>query len=232
MNTRSSRWACVLLMILSGPGCAGDSTGDGDDGDGGSDGAVEDGGDGSGSEGDGDGGASSDDGSADGSDDTAGNDVTGEELFVSLCAPCHGSQAEGTALGYELRHHDPAHFEWVLRNGRPGLEFGGSIMAAYSEDVVSPSDAAKILDFLASFPQPDTAEGLYLDYCGNCHGATPGGGLVEEDIVGKSLHDITEKVREGENPGMVGERQLYMPSFDSEHLTDDELASIESFING
>lgn len=173
-------------------------------------------------------------GSTSGDDGSGGatthGDATGEELFASVCAPCHGIDAAGTELGYELRHPVRPYAQWVIRNGRPGDEFEASAMAAYAPDVLGGAELEKIFDYLDSFEQPTTGEGLYLDYCRNCHGIDARGGVVGVDISDKEIGDITEKVREGEGGAGYGNRIAYMPAFDAQTLTDDELTAIADYI--
>lgn len=161
-----------------------------------------------------------------------GEPATGEQLYLQLCAACHGADAMGTALGYELRHPPRAFATWVVRNGRPGVEFPTSMMAAYPPEVLSDAELESIFDFLDSLPQPATPEGLYLDYCGNCHGPDALGGVVGKNIGDKEDGDIHEKVREGENTGDPGARALYMPRFDTATLDDAEIDAIAEFIAG
>jgi mono/diheme cytochrome c family protein len=161
-----------------------------------------------------------------------GEPATGEQLYLQLCAACHGADAMGTALGYELRHPPRTLAMWVVRNGRPGDEFPTSMMAAYPPEVLSDAELESIFDFLDSFPQPATPEGLYLDYCGNCHGPDALGGVVGKNIGDKEDGDIHEKVREGENTGNPGVRALYMPRFETATLSDAEIDAIAGFIAG
>lgn len=169
-------------------------------------------------------------GSSDGDGETGEEERTGEELYFALCSACHGPEAEGTELGYELRHHDATHFTWVVRNGRPGLEFPNAVMAPFTEDDLGEEDLGKILAYLDAFPQPSTPEGLYLDYCANCHGPDGSGGSVDKEIVAKSFHDAQEKAREGIGLGSPGERIMFMPVFDPGRVTDAELQLIVDFI--
>lgn len=161
--------------------------------------------------------------------DDTGAPLTGEGLFLQLCAACHGADAMGTDLAYELRHPHREHATWVVRNGRPGDEFENSVMAPFSPEALSDAELELIFDFLDAFPQPDTPEGLYLDYCRNCHGPDARGGVVGVDIVDQELGDIEEKVRDGEgdNPGA---RTSYMPARGSDVLSDAEVEAIAGFI--
>ncbi len=163
-------------------------------------------------------------------DDPTQADQSGEEIFAALCAGCHGADAGGTQLGYELRHHDMDHLEWVVRNGRPGTEFPGSVMAAHSEEVLPAESLDKIWSYLDAFPQPETGEGLYLDYCGNCHGASGAGGVVGAEINDEDWDDIEEHAREGAGLDDVGERGGFMPAFETDRLSDAELELIADFI--
>jgi mono/diheme cytochrome c family protein len=164
--------------------------------------------------------------------ESTGSDVEedGVALFAGLCAPCHGAEGEGTALGYELRHPDREHSTWVVRNGRPGVEFENSVMIALPPTVVSDAQLEEIWDWLDAFEQPTTGEGLYVDYCGNCHGDDAAGGAVGKDIRDKELGDIQEKVRRGEGLGSVGARARYMPARGTSALTDAEVQAIADYI--
>jgi mono/diheme cytochrome c family protein len=155
--------------------------------------------------------------------ETAG--MTGEQLFAQ-CAPCHGPTGEGTAMGYELRHPDRPHATWVVRNGRMGApEFPTSVMLAFPASVLSDADLEKIFDYLASFPQPTTGQGLYLDYCGNCHAAD----AKRSDISTKQYDDAIEMVRKGEQAPFEW-RGVYMPAFATTTLSDAEVRLITDYI--
>jgi mono/diheme cytochrome c family protein len=165
-------------------------------------------------------------------DSTTGADISGEELFLQICAPCHGHDGEGTMLGYALQHPVRDYSTWVVRNGRPGTEFSGSVMAAYAPGTVSDAALEEIWDYLDGFPQPTTGETLYLDYCRNCHGEDASGG-----VTGVSLHEpeamaeLLEKVREGDDDGPdFSVRTEYMPAFDTTRLTDAEVQLIADHI--
>lgn len=157
--------------------------------------------------------------------------MSGEQLFTSLCAACHGLDAEGTPRGYELRHPDRDHARWVIRNGRSGDEFEGA-MLPFDGTVLSDADVNAIFDYLDSFPQPEDGEGLYADYCGNCHGSNARGGAVGKDISDKGYEDALEKVRRGEGGKNYGARQKYMSAFDDDALSNAEVRAITDFVAG
>ncbi|MCA9707105.1 MAG: cytochrome c [Myxococcales bacterium] len=163
--------------------------------------------------------------------DETGSGLSGEELYLAVCAPCHGMSGEGTALGYEVQHPVRIYSDWVVRNGRPGTEFEGSAMAAYDPSVASDTQLEEIWDYLDTFPQPTTGEGLYLDYCRNCHGADAHGGVTGVDLHEPgAMLELFEKVREGENLANPGARTSYMPAFDTTWLTDEEIQLIADHI--
>ncbi len=173
-------------------------------------------------------------GSAGGDDDDpfgdTGGPMSGPMLYATLCAPCHGNDAQGTALGYELRHPDREYSRWVVRNGRGGDEFPDSAMAAYDPAVVSDAQLDEMFDWLDAFEQPTTGEGLYLDYCRNCHGVDPSaGGVAGEGIDDKDFDDALEAVREGKGGTSYGMRAMYMTALPQDALSDDELMAITAW---
>jgi mono/diheme cytochrome c family protein len=172
------------------------------------------------------------DGSSSGDESGSGPELGGEELFVQFCSACHGPTAEGTTLAYEIRHPVRDYARWVVRNGRPGLEFESSSMPAWPPETVSDADLDKIFDYLDSFPQPTTGEGLYLDYCRNCHGDPIDTGVVLKVVGDEEYADVIEQVRDGDELGLYELRQEFMPAFSRDMLTDEEVDAIFAFIRG
>lgn len=144
--------------------------------------------------------------------------------WVAICAACHGPQGEGTQLGYELRHPVVSFANWVVRHGRTGGQFP-VVMEAYPSAEISDRELSEIWSWLGSFPQPTTGEGLYLDYCANCHGENGRGGVVGVSLRGESAV-TARRVRLGENVGNFGQRGGYMPAFNTTLISDAELALI------
>lgn len=148
------------------------------------------------------------------------------------CSVCHGNNGEGVdLLGPEIRHIDPTYGTWVVRHGR-----SGSAMVAFPVTASTPSaslsdaELADIMTWLGGLPKPTTPQGLYKDFCGNCHGPTnPTGGAVAVNVSGLTVADVNMFVRDGEgtDPSM---RTAYMPKFSTTALTDAELAQIQTFI--
>jgi mono/diheme cytochrome c family protein len=154
---------------------------------------------------------------------------TGEELFLGYCAGCHGVDALGTVLAYELRHPNREYAEWVVRNGRAAGEFAPSFMAAFSTETISDEELQLVFDHLDSFPQPTTGQGLYEDYCGNCHGPDGSGGAVAENILEEPAEAL-EQVREGDGGTNYGARSEFMPAFADDRLTNAEFQSIMDYL--
>lgn len=147
-----------------------------------------------------------------------------------ICAPCHGESGEGTELGYELRHPVREYATWVVRNGRPGDEFEDP-MLAYGPMLLGDDTLDEIWDHLDSFPQPNTGEGLFLDYCRNCHGEDASGGVADEDIRDKNYGNLLDAVREGMHTDEIGSRHRYMPAWDKTELTNNEVELIADYIS-
>ena len=168
--------------------------------------------------------------SAEESGTTGSVGLSGEQLYGAFCAACHGADANGTVLAYEVRHPDREYARWVVRNGRMGTEFGDSVMMPFSDQLLSDDDLDLVFDWLDAFPQPDTGEGLYLDYCRNCHGADAGGGVVDKPIQGVSVSDALEKAREGEGGQSYGSRGEFMSAFAEDRLSESEIVAIVQYI--
>lgn len=166
-----------------------------------------------------------------GSASEGGSELSGEELYLSMCSVCHGPAGEGSELGYEIRHHTPEHLLWVVRNGRPGAEFENSSMPPFAPESLADVDVEKIVVFLDELEQPTEAEALYLDYCANCHGPDGDSGVANKEVRTKGFNDVEEKVRRGVGLGDIGVQNRYMPAFDDTRITDDELRLIVDFLN-
>jgi mono/diheme cytochrome c family protein len=108
------------------------------------------------------------------------------------------------------------------------VEFPETPMAMKTD--ISAADLTSILTWLAGQPKPTTGQGLYKDFCGNCHGPNMAtGGVVPVGIIGKKAGDILQRVRmgEGADPSM---RNGYMPAEDATQLTDAEVTLISQYL--
>jgi len=96
---------------------------------------------------------------------------------------------------------------------------------------VSDADLLLIFDYLDTPPQPTTGEGLYLDYCGNCHGADGLGGTTTRALTDAAvLAELVDTTRNGTHPGEEDNRPEHMPPMDATILTDAELELISDYI--
>lgn len=159
--------------------------------------------------------------------------VSGEEFYLSVCAPCHGNEGEGTALGYALQHPVRDYSTWVVRNGRPpgNPELPGGVMNAYGPETLPDETLEEIWDYLDSFPLPTTGETLYLDHCRNCHGEDAMGGITGVSVLtAEAMLELFEKVREGENVGLYELRAEAMPRFDPSRISDAEVQLVADYL--
>ena len=176
----------------------------------------------------GDGGATVvDSGSSSSGPDTAGG-LTAIDKYKAKCASCHGTKGQGSPLGYELRHPVRPYYRWVIRKGRPGLEFDGNAMPAFSDKDFSDAELETLFDWLDSFAKPTDGKGLYADYCANCHGATAKGGVSGEALYdkGTKTKKILDAVRKGEGGSNYAKGTEYMPAWKQDELSDAEIISI------
>ena len=148
------------------------------------------------------------------------------EIYASTCAGCHGAEGEGSPNGPQLRFRDDELSRFTVRNGRNG-QGNPSAMPSYTTDQLSDEQLDEILAWLSSFPNPADGEGLYVQYCANCHGADGLGGHSTEPLAGRfSVGDV---IREGKEGGFA-QRSDYMSAWTPEELSDEEVALIEAYM--
>jgi mono/diheme cytochrome c family protein len=158
---------------------------------------------------------------------------TGEEYYQIRCAGCHGFEAEGTERGFQLRRPVDTYAEYVIREGRPGVQFPNT-MPAYEPQHLSDTQLTELLDYLNSFPQPTTGEELYATYCANCHGIDGRGGPTRSDLrdaVGDPATFI-EAIRSGNSGNRYWNRSGYMPRWHSGEISDSEAQAIIAYLAG
>ncbi len=132
--------------------------------------------------------------------------------------------------GPEILHPTIDYAAWIVRNGRQGHPNYSSGMFEFSKQVVSDEDLTDILDWLSAAPKPTTGEGLYMDYCGVCHG-DDGVGTTGHDAKGMSLSGFTSNVRNGHHAGEFDNRTGYMPKWSNSELSDAEVNLIHQHVN-
>lgn len=155
--------------------------------------------------------------------------------YAARCAGCHGPTGAGTDFAPQIRSPHEGYAAWVIRNGR---RTAGSLgypadMPAFG-DSIDEAELEEILSFLQEQPMPEDGEGLYLRFCGNCHGPDGRGGVVGESAreEAEDREDFFEIVREGEGGTSYGDRDDFMPARGRSELTDDELEKIRRFLLG
>jgi mono/diheme cytochrome c family protein len=158
------------------------------------------------------------------------SDDPGTRAYQIHCYMCHGEQGAGTPLAPETQHPVRDYSTWVVRNGLPGEGYLKP-MEAIPPAMLSDADLMLIYDYLDKPPQPTTAQGLYADYCGNCHGADGKGGPSTRDITGDAVDPIEEVVRQGTHPGEFELRNEYMPPYSTTRISDAELQLVSDYVD-
>jgi mono/diheme cytochrome c family protein len=156
---------------------------------------------------------------------------SGMQLYFGTCLPCHGVDARGTEFGYQVRQPVRDYSTWVIRNGRPGVEFPAAEMIAYDEEMFSDEDLTKIFDFLDTFERPMEPEVMYFELCSNCHGKDMAGGFTGVSLLGTDLATNMPIVRSGADLDNLGSRMTYMPAYDEAMLSDEELMQMVALFN-
>jgi mono/diheme cytochrome c family protein len=151
------------------------------------------------------------------------------DLYAYYCSGCHGVQGAGMeTYGPETQHPVHDYSLWVVRNGLPGEGYRDP-MEPLEASVLSDAALESIFDWLDEPPQPTTGEGLYLDYCGNCHGADGKGGPTMRPIL-QELAEIEPLVRQGAHLGEFAMRREYMPAWNTMQLSDAEVDLIYAYV--
>ncbi len=150
----------------------------------------------------------------------------GVKFYNDVCVGCHGADGEGTDIGPEVQHPPEGFAIFAIRGGRIA---GDTTMPPYGEEALSEEVLQDLLAYLNEPPQPTDGEGLYLDYCANCHGADALGGRT-----GFGLRNETGRfpmdVRNGHHGGDYG-HEHYMPSWTAEELSDAEIQLIAGHVS-
>jgi mono/diheme cytochrome c family protein len=133
-------------------------------------------------------------------------------------------------LAPELQHPVADFATWVLRKGRDTGQYPQP-MVARSEAEISDQQLEEIWSWLSSFENPTSGQGLYEDFCANCHGADARGGRVGIPIFEEESDDIQKQVREGED-GSFAEIDSYMPARTAAELSNAELTLIAEYVAG
>lgn len=150
--------------------------------------------------------------------------LTGPEVYQEGCAACHGEEAQGTDRAFPLRFRASGYFTYVLRTGRESSLFE-SDMKAFGVEQISDAQVEEMIAWIDSFPNATTPQGLYLQFCGNCHGEDGRSGRAGKNLVEESISRV---VRSGKEDSVS--HRNYMPGWSSADLSDDEVAQIADYL--
>lgn len=150
--------------------------------------------------------------------------LNGVEVYHLKCASCHGTQAEGTDLGFPIRFAHPELTHFVVRNGRPGVDYPGE-MQAYPE--ISDQQIDEMVAWLHLADRPTNGKGLYDAMCANCHGPAALGGYANKKIAAHP--EALEIIRVGAG-GSPATRATYMPAWAAGDMSDAEVRLIENYL--
>jgi mono/diheme cytochrome c family protein len=149
-----------------------------------------------------------------------------------VCVPCHGAEGAGvTGHGPDIQHPVVDFATWVIRNGRMHPDFPEA-MPKFAVDALTDAELQGILAYLAARPKPTTGQGLFVDYCANCHGANAAGGVTMRPINTEPMTAFTTLVRGGHGSGQFAMRREFMPKWTTTELTDAQLRLIFMYVDG
>jgi len=130
--------------------------------------------------------------------------VDGRQLFEASCSTCHGVDGEGTANGPSLEEVGEASADFQLRTGRMPLT-SGSDQAVRKDPAFDNDQIEALVDYVGTLgegpPIPELSlegaslaagQGLYIENCAACHGATGAGGAVGNEALAPGLSAATE----------------------------------------
>jgi mono/diheme cytochrome c family protein len=158
--------------------------------------------------------------------------IDGAELYRETCSGCHGADATGTTAAPQILSPVRPYATFVVRNGRSNEMGFTTGMDAFDSVALPDEDLTAILVWLSAAPNPTTGEGLYVRYCGNCHGADAQGGRTGEDLTGEidEVDEVFEKIRDGHGGTRYADRTEYMPAWSRAELADHEIEAIRAYI--
>lgn len=155
----------------------------------------------------------------------------GEALYDSLCGSCHGDDATGSELGPDVQLAVVDYAVHVVRSGREEMDFTGR-MPAFGADDISDEDLCAVIAWLRALEKPTEPAALYATFCANCHGEDASGGRTGIALAGHAdLEHVQWHVRNGSFLFAPGAREQYMPRWESDELTDDDLFQLTLYIN-
>lgn len=172
---------------------------------------------------------------------TADQAAEGEKLFVSNCATCHGTNAEGTADGPSLIGVGAAAVDFQVGTGRMPMQMQGTqaqIKPRQFNDEQTAQLAAYVSTLGAGPSVPDAesvdvAKGdaangakVFLANCAMCHNAAGVGGALTRGKFAPTLMGVSEKhIYEAMETGPQN-----MPVFNDANITPDEKRDVITYL--
>ncbi|SIL09113.1 cytochrome c, mono-and diheme variants family [Mycobacteroides abscessus subsp. abscessus] len=172
---------------------------------------------------------------------TATQAQEGEKLFISNCATCHGTNAEGTADGPSLVGVGAAAVDFQVGTGRMPMQMQGTQaqlkpgqfneeqtdqLAAYVSSLgVGPSVPE---DEYLDVSKGDAANGakIFLANCAMCHNAAGVGGALTRGKFAPTLMGVSEKhIYEAMETGPQN-----MPVFNDANITPEEKRDVITYL--
>ncbi|MBZ0291096.1 MAG: c-type cytochrome [Anaerolineae bacterium] len=165
--------------------------------------------------------------------DIAAVNETGQQLFETWCAVCHGTQGEGGAIAPSLNDIPQLPVDFLVSR----IRSGHNAMPPFAEANLSNGQLAVVIDYArtniigAALPLPSEAElaqgqTLYTQHCAECHGAM-GKGVPD---VGPRLVTLPPmRAVEIINFARVGSAQT--PAIPSSTVSDADLRLIVAYLH-
>lgn len=142
--------------------------------------------------------------------------ASGNDLYASTCAACHGADARGS-VGPDIHCNRSIHD--TVRNGRVGPL---GTMPAFPS--LSDQDIATLQQFLDGLCTMPTGPELFASNCAACHGSDAAGTPGRPDIRCTVASRVFNAVRSGRGGGA-------MPVFSAVSLPDADVALINDFLS-
>ncbi|GAA1047835.1 MULTISPECIES: c-type cytochrome [Rothia] len=172
---------------------------------------------------------------------TATQAQEGEKLFISNCATCHGTNAEGTADGPSLVGVGAAAVDFQVGTGRMPMQMQGTQaqlkpgqfneeqtdqLAAYVSSLGAGPSVPE--DEYLDVSKGDAANGakIFLANCAMCHNAAGVGGALTRGKFAPTLMGVSEKhIYEAMETGPQN-----MPVFNDANITPEEKRDVITYL--
>ncbi|WP_346845424.1 cytochrome c [uncultured Rothia sp.] len=172
---------------------------------------------------------------------TAQQAEEGQKLFISNCATCHGTNAEGTADGPSLIGVGAAAVDFQVGTGRMPMQMQGT-QAQIKPGQFNEEQTNQLAAYVASLgagptvpdeealdvSQGDAANGakVFLANCAMCHNAAGVGGALTRGKYAPTLMGVSEKhIYEAMETGPQN-----MPVFNDANITPEEKRDVITYL--